>query len=201
MLQNFYDYITWLLPSPPWRNSLRVTWDAVFWAQSPKRSEVKVTQWCPTLCDPMDCSLPHSSIHGIFQARVLEWVAISFSRGSSWPRDRTQVSRIVDRRFTIWAAIEVLKIPPNKMWSVCHSVVLYSLWPHGQRWSLLLTVNWFFYFNHIFKKKKKLSWQHLDKCLWITEDCSLAGKGDGNPLLPGKPHGQRSLVGCSPRGR
>ena len=52
----------------------------------------EVAQSCPTLCDPMDCSLPGSSIHGIFQARVLEWVAISFSIESSWPRDRTRVS-------------------------------------------------------------------------------------------------------------
>ena len=54
----------------------------------------------------MDCSLPCSSTHGIFQARVLEWVAISFSRGSSRPRDRTWVSHIVGRRFTIWATRE-----------------------------------------------------------------------------------------------
>ena len=67
----------------------------------------EVTQSCPTLCNPMDCSLPGSSIHGIFQARVLEWVAISFSRGSSQPRDQTQVSCIVGRRFTIWATREV----------------------------------------------------------------------------------------------
>ena len=66
-------------------------------------SESEVAQSCPTLCDPTDCSLPGFSIHGIFQARVLEWIAISFSRGSSWLRDRTQVSRIVNRRFTIWA--------------------------------------------------------------------------------------------------
>ena len=45
----------------------------------------EVAQMCPTLCDPVDWSPPGSSIHGIFQARVLEWVAISFSRGSSWP--------------------------------------------------------------------------------------------------------------------
>ena len=45
--------------------------------------EDHVTQWCLTLCDPMDCSLPGSSIHGVFQARILEWVAISFSRGFS----------------------------------------------------------------------------------------------------------------------
>ena len=54
----------------------------------------------------MDCSLPGSSyIHGIFQARILEWVAISFSRRSSQPRDWTQVSRTVGRRFTIWATV------------------------------------------------------------------------------------------------
>ena len=46
-------------------------------------SESEVAQLCPTLCDPMDCSLSGSSVHGIFQARVLEWIAISFSRGSS----------------------------------------------------------------------------------------------------------------------
>ena len=56
----------------------------------------------------MDCSLPGSSVHGIFQARVLEWVAISFSRRSSWPRDWTQVSCIIGKCSTIWAAREVL---------------------------------------------------------------------------------------------
>ena len=66
----------------------------------------EVAQLCPTLCDPMDCSLPGSAVHGIFQARVLEWVAISFSRGSFWLRDRTQVSRIAGRRFTHWATRE-----------------------------------------------------------------------------------------------
>ena len=65
-----------------------------------RESESEVAQSCLTLCDPMDCSLPGSSIHGIFQAIVLEWIAISFSRGSSRPRDRTQVSGIVDRHVT-----------------------------------------------------------------------------------------------------
>ena len=58
------------------------------------------------LCDPMDCSPPGSSIHGIFKARVLEWSAISFSRGSSWPRDPTRVSCIAGRHFTVWASRE-----------------------------------------------------------------------------------------------
>ena len=53
------------------------------------------------LCHPMDCSLLGSSVHGIFQARVLEWIAISFSRGSSRPRNRTWVSHIAGRRFTV----------------------------------------------------------------------------------------------------
>ena len=68
----------------------------------------EVAQLCSTLCSPLDCSLPGSSVHGIFQASVLEWVAISFSRKSSQPRDQTQVSHIVDRCFTIWATREVL---------------------------------------------------------------------------------------------
>ena len=64
-------------------------------------SESEVAQSCLTLYNPMDCSLPGSFVHGIFQARVLEWVAISFSKGSFQPWDQTQVSCIADRRFTI----------------------------------------------------------------------------------------------------
>ena len=62
-------------------------------------SESEVIQSSLTLCDPMDCSLPDSCIHGIFQARTLEWAAISFYRGSFQPRDQTWVFRIVGRRF------------------------------------------------------------------------------------------------------
>ena len=71
-----------------------------------KKGKEKEVAWsCLTLCDPTDCSLPGSSVHGIFQARVLEWVAISFSRGSSRPRDWTCVSCIVGRHFTVWAKL------------------------------------------------------------------------------------------------
>ena len=83
-------------------------WEVLFNPESESKTESEVTQSCPTLCNPTDYSLPGSSVHGIFQARVLEWVAIAFSRGSSWPRDWTQVSRIVGRGFTIWATREVL---------------------------------------------------------------------------------------------
>ena len=64
---------------------------------------VLVTQSCLTLCDPTDCSLPGFSVHGILQAAILEWIAIPFSRGTSQPRDRTLVSCITGRFFTIWA--------------------------------------------------------------------------------------------------
>ena len=60
--------------------------------------KVKVAQSCPTLCDPLDYT-----VHGILQARILEWVAFPFSRGSSQPRDRTQVSHIASGLFTSWA--------------------------------------------------------------------------------------------------
>ena len=62
---------------------------------------VLVTQSCPTLCDPMDCSPPGSSVHGILQAEILDWVAIPFSRRSSQPRDQTRVSGIAGGFFTI----------------------------------------------------------------------------------------------------
>ena len=68
-------------------------------AESHEESESEFAQSCPTLCNPMECSPPGSGIHGVFQARVLEWVAISFSRGSSQPRDRTWVSHTLGRRF------------------------------------------------------------------------------------------------------
>ena len=68
---------------------------------------VKVAQSCLTLCDPMDYSPPCSSVHGILQARILEWVAIPFSRGSSQPRGQTQVSCTAGKVFTVWAIREV----------------------------------------------------------------------------------------------
>ena len=71
---------------------------------------VKVARSCLTLCDPTDYSQPFSSVHAILQARILKWVAIPFSRGSSQPRDWTQVSHIAGRFFTIWATREALMI-------------------------------------------------------------------------------------------
>ena len=94
----------------------------------------EVTQSCPTLFNPMDCSLPHSSDHGIFQARVLERVATSFSRGSSQPGDWTWVSRIVGRHFTVWATSEVLiKHRNSKSCKQLNIFIVYSDLKSGKR--------------------------------------------------------------------
>ena len=91
--------VGWVLPYQARSCSFPLAggWSLVLWLES------EVAQLCPTLCDSMDYSPPGSSIHGILQARILQWVAISFSRGSSWPRDWTRVSCIAGRCFTIWA--------------------------------------------------------------------------------------------------
>ena len=67
-------------------------WGQHKWPPQRDKMKVLVVQSCPILCDPMDCSPPGSSVHRIFQARILEWVAILLSRGHSWPRDQTWVS-------------------------------------------------------------------------------------------------------------
>ena len=68
--------------------------------------EKLVVQSCPTLCNPIDCSLPGSSVHGILQATILEWVPMPFSRGSSQSRDWTQVSCTAGGFFTLWVTRE-----------------------------------------------------------------------------------------------
>ena len=82
------------------------------------KNESEVAQLCPTLCDPMDCSPPVSSVHEIFQARILKWVAISFPSGSSPPRDRTQVSHIANRHFYRLShqgsSLEVVAFPSSR---------------------------------------------------------------------------------------
>ena len=86
-----------------------------------------ITKSCQTLCNPMDCSPPGSSVHGTSQARILESVAISFSRGSSRPRDRTCISSLLYCRWILyqWATREALNV--NQQETVKHTEVYSSM--------------------------------------------------------------------------
>ena len=93
---------------------------------SPYAIRVLVAQSCPTLCNARDCSPPGSSVHGILQARVLEWAAIPFSRGSSWPRNRTWVSYVAGRFFTVWATREAHLLNDNSGGNFSTKIILGS---------------------------------------------------------------------------
>ena len=91
--------------------SLSILVSLVWWFEASliyrsEKAKVLVAQLCPSVCDPMDCSPPGSSVHGTLQAAILEWVAIPFSRGSFQPRDWTWVFCTTDIFFTIWATRE-----------------------------------------------------------------------------------------------
>ena len=108
----FYEYLQDLLELTPKKDVLFIIgdWNAKVGSQEiprKKESESELALSYLTLCNPMDCRLPCSFRHGIFQARKLEWVTISFSKGSSQARDGTLVSCIEGRGFAIRAAREV----------------------------------------------------------------------------------------------
>ena len=86
------------------------------------------TQSCLTFCDPMDYSPPGFSVHGILQARILQWVAIPFSKGSSWPRDQTQVSGIAGRFFTICATRDEKLVTKTVLMQIHRESKLILLW-------------------------------------------------------------------------
>ena len=126
-----------------WEGMVREgSWESGFWADPQKmgrsqpwkervdrrKLKVVVTRWitdytvvvqlisrAQLFCDPKDCSPPGSSVRGISQARTLEWAAVSFSRGSSQPRNRTQVSCIGGRRFNLWATREAHRVSEHKI--------------------------------------------------------------------------------------
>ena len=115
---HFTQGLTWALPDmskPTFPKDLRILFTVyvcvyvckMLFLQGFHRGSV--SQLCPTLWDPVDFRPPGSSVHGILQARILEWIAIPFSRGSSRPRDGTGVSHIAGRFFISWATREALK--------------------------------------------------------------------------------------------
>ena len=118
------SFLAWRIPQTEestglWSTELQKSWAWLKWLSTPNDFTrlcdfffhcamlCLVAQLCLTLRDPLDHSPPGSSVHGIFQAGILEWVAFSYSRGSSWPRDRTYGSCdicIARKFFTCWAA-------------------------------------------------------------------------------------------------
>ena len=117
------------------------------------RKKVLVAQLCPILCNPMSCSLPGSSVHGIFQARTLEWVAILFSRQSFWPRVGNWISCIAGGFCTIWATKKVKQTSfacsdslispdfPWFHWIYYTSRHAFSFWLHHNSYGLTMLLN------------------------------------------------------------
>ena len=101
--QNSYSFILYINTSSS--KTWKIKWSNAWWGNF---LLVKATQLCPALCNSMDYSLPGSSVHGILQARILEWVAIPFSMGSSQPRDWTWVSCTSSRLFPVWVTRDSL---------------------------------------------------------------------------------------------
>ena len=145
---------------------------------------VLVAQSCLTLCDPVNCSLPGSSVHGVVQARILEWVTIAFSRGSAQPRDRTQVSCIAGRFFIVWAANYIsfigmadaaghLSVSIFPLFLICTTQILLeaamqltemcaqtflqlsvAMWPSSRQWG-----EWQSSAGHSFSRKNTRPWE------------------------------------------
>ena len=139
-----------------------------------KESESEIAQLCPILYDPMDCSLPGSSIHGIFQARVLEWGAIAFSRGSSQPRDQAWVSCIADRHFTVWS-------------TTCLETWAFPSPPH-----IATTPSFILWISTV-----KYSWNSEALCICMSPLLKLCGRKVCCWLEVGKRHWACTSEGCT----
>ena len=107
---------------------------------------MKVSQWCPTLCDPI-----YYTVHGILQARILEWVAFPLSRGFSLTRDRTQVSHNAGRFFTSWPTRKALSSLTLELIWVCHIMLMHSFqsqFCHSSFFFFFLDLYWFYKSQH-----------------------------------------------------
>ena len=159
-------------------------------------SESEVAQLCPTLCDPMDCSLPGFSVHRIFQTRILEWVAISFSRGSCWPRDQIQVSHFVGRHFTKVFDVALIPHPSPKI-----SVSSFHITP--VIWRYAITTAMFFHFHeflHTLLFSAPVPSLSSTKLFYLSSNNAFSRKASMNPppssLAPDTPMSLGSL--CLP---
>ena len=116
---------------------------------------VLVAQSCPTICDPIDCSPPGSSVPGILQARKLKWVVIPFSRGSSRPRNRTYVSFMAGRFFTIWATRNMSTLMYDRL--TLETLVLQDL-PVWDFTLIIVRVNWKLLYGWVLVRAPEKTW-------------------------------------------
>ena len=154
-------------------------------------------QSCPTPCNPMDCTLPGSSVRGILQARILEWVSISFSKGFSQPRDGTEISCIAGRFFTDWARREA----PVLLW--IQRFILLILNGQGSRQSLGVGKNENvktqpyqssrFMTTFVVKSRKSFQMQ-----IWAKPSCPLTPDFSQHFGVVPKSSGPAWSCGCSP---
>ena len=131
-------------------------------------SKVLVTQLCLTLRNPMDCSPPGSSVHGILQARILEWVAIPFSRGSSWPKNWTQVSWIAGIFFTIWATRKAQFTKQKQTYSLREQTFGYWGWGRVERRKRSRVWDW-----HVHSAIFKIKYLSMKNILHFSRDFIL----------------------------
>ena len=144
--------------------------------EGPKATLVKVTPLCPTLCHPMDCT-----VHGILQARILEWVAIPFSRGSFQARDRTQVSCIAGRLFTIWTSRSEFSEPSEFSSLNWEFWAIWVLWFGELQTRELLCSSKGFGVEHCFASEVGISLvQKVGMNMPASEDCKQWCRGMGN---------------------
>ena len=153
-----------------------------------------VTQSSLTLSDPMDCSPPGSSAHGILQTRILEWVSMPSSRGSPQPRDKTQVSCFVRGFFTISATREAMNTGLSSLSR------LQGIFLDQESNQSLLHCRWVLYQGFPGGSDSKASACNAGNPGSIPGLGRSPGEGNSNPLLPRKFHGWRRLVGYSPWG-
>ena len=144
---------------------------------------VLATKLCPTLWDPTNCSLPVSSIHGIFQASMLEWIAISFSRRYSWPRDWTPVScigrQILYRWATREAQLSAFVFYTWEDWPQCHHLTALPFSP-GLRQAKYTSCSFTGMYT-VNKHAKHLKTQWKTQRLNSTQACSCASQPCDDP--------------------
>ena len=157
--------------------------------------EVGLLESCLTLCNPMDCSPPGSSVHGISQARILEWVTVSFSRRSSQPKELTWVTCIAGGCFTIWATREV---------GMSHLLIFQDTTSTRDGLFEIYYIHFPGFPDASAVKKQKQNSpavQETQVRSLVWKDPLERRKWKPSPLfLPGKSHRQRSLAGYNPWG-